>query len=110
MNKGVEILLSRMDSHPQEFRWTFDYRGHSGGMWEDLVTPCICRAERMLGRIPPKQDALLRVIGPDKELPFLTDEEVLALYEKFIGIQSEAYTQAVMRKLLDDSSHTGDLF
>jgi hypothetical protein len=75
MNQGVEILLARMDSHPQEF----------------------CH-ETMLGRYgrwTPTIDKVLAIGGS------FADEERKALSTKLYELERERFTRDVMKKLLD---------
>ena len=78
MNAGVEILLGRMESHPEEFQWD------NGTRWVWLL--------RMLDGEDPE----------GRDLSFLPDEEIQALRSKFNSIQGEAFTRTVMRELLVD--------
>lgn len=98
MNQGVETLLARMDSNPEEFAFQFD------GNW-----PRHPQQDRWL----PVMDAVVRRVarkageevsgGPSKTgdlVSFLTDEEVQALYDKYLSLQGDAFTRFVMRTLL----------
>ncbi len=76
MNQGVEILLARMDSHPQEFDGGSSLGPY--GRWTRTI-------ERVLA------------IGSN-----FTKEERDALTEKLRGIARESFTQEVMKKLLDE--------
>lgn len=86
MNKGVQILLERMDSNPDEF------------------------IPDLMGGYPPKwRNTLLAVemrVNGGKEykdqLPFLKDAEVTALWDKMRSILGDRFTQEVMRTLLQD--------
>jgi hypothetical protein len=75
MNQGVEILLARMDSHPQEFTEQVMY-GRYGG-WSVLV-----------GIVLTKNSSF-------------TDEEREAVDRKLNLLAREHFTQEVMRKLLE---------
>tara|TARA_R110000822_G_scaffold24990_1_gene75856 strand:+ start:200 stop:571 length:372 start_codon:yes stop_codon:yes gene_type:complete len=76
MNQGVEIILARMDSHPEEFI------GELRGNWRWVT------------------DAL------DKQntdgMQFLTGEEKTALREKYIELVRGQFTKNVMQQLLRD--------
>lgn len=86
MNQGVQILLNRMDSHPDEFIPTLN------------------------GTYPPKWRALLHKIdmrikdGKDyaDQLQFLSDEEITTLYNKMQSIRGDLFTKEVMATLLVD--------
>ena len=83
MNQGVEILLARMDSNPDEFTT-------ARGKW-DWVMDGVNR----------------RVADKDKEsdphLPYLNDEEVKALWDKFNTLRRDSFTHRVMETLLEDA-------
>jgi hypothetical protein len=84
MNKGVEILLARMDSNPEEF---FD-----GVKWEWVMRDV---NKRVLKDRIDMEDGRVR-------LPFLSDEEVKALYDKMESLRGEQFTHKVMSTLLED--------
>lgn len=102
MNQGVEIILSRMDSHPHEFE-DFD-RPYDGGdnKWSRILYEVRERIE-MIDRanghktnnspLPPRNT---------KPLPYLSDEEVLAIHNKLIETQKGLFTKRVMSALLDE--------
>lgn len=77
MNQGVQILLDRMDTNPEEFD---DY----SGKWGDVIGAVHIRKEKN-----------------EKTLPFLTDPEVNALYEKLEDVRRENFTADVLRRLAD---------
>lgn len=87
MNKGVQILLERMNSNPDEF------------------------VPDVMGRYPPKwQSTILsvamRIKGGkeyDDQLPFLSDEEIKALWQKMQELQGDLFTKKVMDTLLRDT-------
>ena len=91
MNQGVEILLARMDSNPDEFvgmDWPMKSK------WDWLL------------------DDLRRRMAPTKEdkefgqpLRFLSDEEVRMLWEKLESLRADQFTKAVMRTLLEEDEH-----
>lgn len=76
MNQGIEILLARMDSHPQEFCREAMY-GHYG-RWTATI------------------DKVLAIGGS------FTDEERKALTTKLYELERERFTQDVMKKLLHE--------
>ena len=80
LNQGVEILLSRMDSNPDEFTT-------ARGKW-DWIMDGVNR----------------RVAGKDKDvLAYLTDEEAQALYDKMQVLARDGFTRNVMETLLEDA-------
>jgi hypothetical protein len=88
MNKGVQILLERMSSNPDEF------------------VPNIHR------EYPPKWRNILMGIqmratgGKDykDQLPFLSDKEIKTLWEKMQSLQGDLFTKQVMNTLLREST------
>lgn len=77
-SNGVKTILSRIESHPEEFRQPF-------GKWDDI------------------QDAVTgRVAGDRSRLRGLSDEEVNALHDKLKEhIWSPLFDEHVMTKVLD---------
>ena len=91
MNQGVQILLDRMDTNPEEFD---DYTGK----WGDIIGAVHARKS-----IPETH-------SKDAPLPFLTDPEVNALYEKLEDVRRENFTADVLRRLADDSVKQQELW
>lgn len=92
MNKGVQILLERMDSNPEEF-YTANQK------WMDVISIVttrmkhICREEGNLEITSSSLDSRLSLCP-------LKDEEVIALHTKLRAIASEEFTHTVMDRLL----------
>lgn len=84
MNEGVQILLDRMDTNPEEFD---DY----AGKWGDII-----------GAVHARRD-IPEAHKKDAPLPFLSDPEINALYEKLEDVRRENFTADVLRRLADDS-------
>jgi hypothetical protein len=82
MNQGVQILLDRMDTNPEEFD---DYTGK----WGDIIGAVHARKS-----IPEEN-------SKDAPLPFLTTPEVNALYEKLEDVRRENFTADVLRRLAE---------
>lgn len=78
MNKGVELLLARMESNPEEFV--------RGGKWEWVIS-------RVIDRMQSPYDSTVFL--------FLNNEEVEALYRGVLSLQSEVFISKVMSELLD---------
>ena len=91
MNQGVQILLDRMDTNPEEFD---DYTGK----WGDIIGAVHARKS-----VPETH-------SKDAPLPFLTDPEVNALYEKLEDVRRENFTADVLRRLADDSVKQQELW
>jgi hypothetical protein len=86
MNQGVQILLERMDTNPEEFEYDI---AMGGGKWSDIVQAVHARKNAPEAH---KNTA---------PLPFLTDPEVNALYEKLEDVRRENFTSDVLRRLAD---------
>ena len=84
MNQGVEILLARMDSNPDEFM--------EGRKWNWVVTD-------LQNRVHPTPEMKKEGYLP---LRFLSDEEVRMLWEKLESLRADQFTKAVMRTLLEE--------
>jgi hypothetical protein len=91
MNQGVQILLERMDTNPEEFE---DY----AGKWGDIIGAILARKNSSDEH------------SKDAPLPFLTDAEVNALYDKLEDVRRENFTADVLRRLADDSVKQQELW
>ena len=104
MNQGVEILLKRMETNPEEFVVPFDrYRKISPeGKWGAVVHSIIreINNKKSAGHGPVASATY-------PELPFLTDEEIELLYNKLMSLQGDQFTQHVLRTLLEDKKEPG---
>ena len=87
LNKGVQILLERMRSNPDEFIPTV--HGYYPKKWQDILLAVQMRAEG----------------GKDyrDQLPFLSDKEVKALWDGMQQLQGDLFTKKVMNTLLSES-------
>jgi hypothetical protein len=95
MNQGVQILLDRMDTNPEEFEYDI---ARGGGKWSDIVQAVHARKNAPEAH---KNTA---------PLPFLTDPEVNALYDKLEDVRRENFTSDVLRRLADDSVKQQELW
>jgi hypothetical protein len=88
MNKGVQILLERMSSNPDEF--VPDIMGKYPPKWRNIILSVDMRVKG----------------GKDyaDQLPFLNDKEIKALWQKMQELQGELFTKKVMNTLLQDAS------
>ena len=91
MNKGVQILLERMSSNPDEFVPEMPL-GAVGRKWRDIIEAV---QDRVKGRVGDT---------PYFSLQFLSDEEVLAIHTKLQEIRGELFTKDIMARLLADDS------
>ena len=80
MNKGVEILLARMESNPDEFTLSDRWNWVMNDVWTRMYETSL---------------------PLDKPLYYLTDEEVKALYDGLIKLRAENFTRKVMAQVLD---------
>jgi hypothetical protein len=87
MNKGVQILLERMSSNPDEF--VPDLRNGYPPKWRNILLSVEMRTNG----------------GKDykDQLPFLNDKEIKALWLKMQELQGELFTKQVMNTLLRDA-------
>ena len=92
MNQGVEILLARMDSNPDEFVGT---SWPSKNKWAWVIDDL---RRRM---VPTKED---KEFG--QPLRFLSDDEVRMLWEKLESLRADQFTKAVMQTLLHEEEET----
>jgi hypothetical protein len=83
MNQGVQILLERMDTNPEEFE------EGSSSKWADIMNAVTARKN-----IPEAH-------AKNAPLPFLTNPEVNALYDKLEDVRRENFTSDVLRRLAD---------
>jgi hypothetical protein len=92
MNQGVQILLERMDTNPEEFE--------EGNLskWADIMSAVTARKNT--------PEAHLK----NAPLPFLTDPEVNALYDKLEDVRRENFTADVLRRLAEDSQEQPELW
>lgn len=95
MNKGVQILLQRMESHPQEF--VPDLHSTYPHKWRMLLTKVDNRIQQ------------IKTTGTDRklekgiytpDLSFLQDDEIQALHAKVQSIRGDLFTKEVMNTLL----------
>ena len=87
MNKGVQILLERMSSNPDEFIPTL--RDGYPPKWRDILMGVQMRASK------DKDYA--------DQLSFLNDKEIKVLWEKMQSLQGDLFTKRVMNTLLRES-------
>ena len=91
MNKGVQILLERMESNPEEF--IPHLNGHYPSKWKWIL-------ERIDSRYSSIHRAGKNDIEYIPELSFLSDAEVLAIYDTMQRIRGDLFTKQVMDTLL----------
>lgn len=105
MNEAVELLLKRMDSHPEEF--TYDWGNNGSGTsskWETIRYSIFERMNyimRKRDKQEPRDNYGFHHLPP---LPFLTDNEVETLYNKFAEANAVAFRNYVMEVLVTGSN------
>lgn len=90
MNQGVELILKRMESHPEEFevKFVYDTSGYrQQGKWQWLIDRVAHRAEEVER-------------GPLEHLPFISDEEIKLIYDKLMMIQATVFIRTVMHTIM----------
>lgn len=100
MNKGVEILLERIDSTPEEFGYDDPLFSRK---WRDITERIEQRYQSIIGNPDiPRHYAY--------QLDFLEDEEITTLHNKLKTLRAEEFTKEVMSRLLagadDGNYHT----
>lgn len=90
MHAGAEIILKRMESNPEEFMG-----GGGISKWAQIMNAIRNRVEHRVDIVDNPSGG-----NPLIPYPFLSDEEVRALYDSYALLQSEEFTKEVMRKLL----------
>ena len=88
MNRGVQMLIARTKSNPEEFD-CFDTHKKKG-RWNWVIDAVYDRTIRW--------DVSSKM--KDLPLPFLDHEEVEDLYRAIAGVQGQAFTKRVMAELL----------
>ncbi len=82
INEGVSLLVARMSIFPEEFE--IPVNANYKSKWSWMLDPLIQRIQNKDTHI----------------LPMLTDEEVNLLYDKWIHIHREDFSNKVKRQLL----------
>ena len=81
LSEGVQLLLQRMESHPDEFDL-------DRGKWASELNVVFARVS---GKTPPQRAE-----------PWLSTAEVEALWDKYVKIKQRDFHGHVMKKLFDD--------
>jgi len=100
-NKGVEMLLRRMDSHPEEFVDMHDPYNEQRGKWTSIMNELAHRME-IIDRDNGHKDVAdtVRLGRWVKPLAYLTDKEVIRIHTKLMQVQRELFDRRVMQALL----------
>ena len=79
MHKSMEILMARMESHPDEFDLVYrQVQLNPDKRWDFVIKPLLERAESMMRG------------DPSFQLGFLSNEEVSIVFRKLMSIQGDA--------------------
>ena len=97
MNKGIEILLARMESHPDEF--VPSLYGNYPDKWSWILRKIDARMEYLRTKHTNHNSDLV-----DIQLAFLDDDEIFAIHEKMQSIRGELFTKQIMDTLLRDET------
>lgn len=92
MNKGVEILLQRMESNPDEFISDSIYSGYPK-KWGYIL-------EKVQMRVASIHDPARTEPHYKYQLPFLSDDDILAVWAKLNDLHGDQFTKQVMGILL----------
>jgi hypothetical protein len=92
MNKGVQILLERMESNPDEFY----VNSKTAVKWRDIVEQIYQRVDAHFKNPNAKPHW-------EHQLHFLSMAEIIELRDKMQQIRAEEFTQDVMARLLADA-------
>lgn len=85
MNKGVQILLERVKSNPEEF--TPDITGRYPDKWRIILQQVEARAN---GEMP-------------NYLDFLNDAEIQEVWQALVQVRRDQFTKQIMNTLLRES-------
>ena len=86
LSEGVQLLLQRMESHPNEFDL-------DRGKWASELNVVYAR---VTGKTPPQRAE-----------PWLSTAEVEALWDKYVEIKQRDFHGHVMTKLFDEQEKEG---
>ena len=86
LSEGVQLLLQRMESHPDEFDL-------DRGKWASELNVVYAR---VTGKTPPQRAE-----------PWLSTAEVEALWDKYVEIKQRDFHGHVMKKLFDEEEKEG---
>lgn len=95
MNKGVEMIIARMESNPEEFVAENDY-SIPPNKWSSVILSVKERMYAING------DAAATDPHYKYQLAYLADEEILAIWAKYQTLLADVFTKRVMQTLLSD--------
>jgi hypothetical protein len=101
LNKGVQILIERMNSNPDEF--IPDVIGNYPSKWRDTLRDIEYRVK--LRGVKLKPEEMLTI-----PLPFLDEQEIDAVWNKMQQLQGDLFTKKIMNTLLTDTRELSSSF
>ena len=97
MHKSMEILMARMESHPEEFDLVYrQAQLNPDKRWDFVIRPLLERAESMVRG------------DPSFQLGFLSNEEVSIVFRKLMTVQGDFMLERVMNEALRDQPDKRD--
>ena len=88
MHKSMEILMARMESHPEEFDLVYrQAQLNPDKRWDFVIRPLLERAESMVRG------------DPSFQLGFLSNEEVSIVFRKLMDVQGDF----MLKRVLDET-------
>ena len=110
MNKSVELLIKRMETHPEEFVDQYDYyHEREPSKWDGIINQLFHRAELMDKDSGVEVgERYVRAVRRSKPLSYLSDEEVQLLLDKLNETRAKHFEQHVMGILLKEPKPNED--
>ena len=97
MHKSMEILMARMESHPEEFDLVYrQAQLNPDKRWDFVIRPLLERAESIVRG------------DPSFQLGFLSNEEVSIVFRKLMTVQGDFMLERVMNEALRDQPDKRD--
>jgi hypothetical protein len=83
LSAGVALLLQRMESHPEEFK------DPTLGKWNHVLSVV--------------EERIFNPQGRRRAEPWMSDEEIRAIWSGYTKLKQKSFHSFVMKKLLDDT-------
>lgn len=99
MNKGVELIIARMESNPDEFVRPNEY-SLPPSKWASIMESVRKRTQAIMGEPDHPNDG--------KYLAYLPDDEILAIWTKYQSLKADQFTNSVMQILLKGDDAVGE--
>lgn len=110
MNEGVELLLKRMESHPEEFQESIHDFIERDSKWDRIMYQVRERVQIMdieSNAVEAPDPNRIIPVRQHKPLPYLSDEEIMTIYNKLIETQRDMFVRQVMAQLLREQPEDG---